>query len=494
MYRSSSPSGASSNSGHSAVCPIETSKSRPSPISYIKAHKNISFSFPENSTTFQHGALGDYDTFLIGTLHLNYPRACSVKNVFLNFKGTEKTCWYKSQARTKIVYTGDYTFVDQSNKIWEAFDDSAEIQTLDIPFKIQLPYNLLESINTDLGSVRHVLRATVNVKGLLGKSSHVAKLLCPLKRILTLDHTSSAPYKIGGESQSGVEYTFMLPPGKQLNIGSFVSIPMMLRFLRPGVGIERVEVSLKTSMDFQCSDHNEKRHLDQQIAGLVIPRSELRYMQSSMPHYHYGECTHTINLFVPPSALPTFQGRFISITHKLSVNISLYGCVRGFLVEEQVKIANIVEKNAHSKRPYSPLSVDNISSPIMAYPESVPSDYSQSHVSLDYSQSHVSLDYSQSHVSLDYQSHNTQLMNQLRQQRSLPELPQGIPVDDQHQGPFHSSFEYKRNSPFDINSGYDRIYDGYNVQSSSDTSSHIYQPHSTSSQQSRSETPQTPPN
>ncbi|CAG8743865.1 15577_t:CDS:1, partial [Racocetra fulgida] len=270
----------------------------------------------------------------------------------------------------------------------------------------------------------------------------------------------------------GIEYTFMLPPGKQLNIGSFVSIPMMLRFLRPDVGIERIEVSLKTSMDFQCSDHNEKRHLDQQIAGLVISRSELRYMQSSMPHYNYGECTHTINLFIPLSAQPTFQGRFISIAHKLSVNVSLYGCVKGFIIEEQVKISNIVEKNTPSKRPYSPLSTDRLPSPIMAYPEGVPSDYSRSHDSLE-----------QIPGSFAYQSHT---MNQVRQQCSLPELPQGILVDDHYQGPFHSSFEYCRNSPFDISSGYDRIFDGYNVQTSSDTSSHIYQPYS-SSQQSRSE-------
>ncbi|KAF0504245.1 arrestin/py protein 2 [Gigaspora margarita] len=481
MQRSSSPSDGSTHSVHSTTFPIDTSKNRPPQNSYIKAHKNISFSFPENSTTFQHGALGDYDTFLIGNLHLNYSKGCYVKNVFLEFKGTEKTSWFKAQARTKAVYNGEYTFVNQSNKIWEAFDEYSEIKTIDIPFKIQLPYNLPESITTDVGSVRHILRAVVTVKGLLGKNStHVAKLLCPLKRILTLDHTSSSPYKVCGESQSGVEYTFMLPPGKQLNIGSFVSIPMLLRFLRPDVGIERVEVSLKASMDFQCSDHNEKRHLDQQIAGLVISRSELRYMQPSMPHYNYGECTHTINLFIPPSTQPTYQGRFINITYKLSINVSLYGHARGFLIEEQVKVSNIVEKNTNPKRPYSPLS--GMPSPTIA--DGIPDDNSLSRESLD-----------KTPGSFAYQSYNLQMMNQLRQPRSLPELPQCIPLDDNYRDPFNISFEHKRISPFDVNNGYDRIdrvFDGY-VQPLSDTSSYIYQPYSPSSQHSRSETPQTPP-
>ncbi|CAG8641687.1 3243_t:CDS:1 [Scutellospora calospora] len=480
MHHSSSPSsGSSVSSIYRASSPIETSKNRPSLSSYIKAHKNISFSFSENSTSFQHGHLGDNDTFLIGTLHLNYPKACSIKSVFLNFKGTEKTSWFKAQARTKVIYTGENTFIEQSNKIWEAFDEFAEIQSLDIPFKIQLPYNLPETINTDIGSVRHILRATVNVKGLLGTNvTHVAKILCPLKRIVTLDHSSSSfPYKICGESQSGIEYTFMLPPDKQLNIGSFVSIPMLLRFIRPNVSIERIDVSLKTSMVFQCSDHNEKRNLDIQIASLVITRSDLRYLESSMPHYDYGECTYTINLFIPPSAQPAYQGRFINISHKLSINVCLYGCASGFLVEEQVKIANVVEKNASPKNIYSSFPIDNTQNPNMAYANGILNNFS-----------HSSESFNNFTGPFSYPSYDLQLTNQLRQQRSLPELPQGLPFDDDS---FHTtSLDYQRSIPFDINN-YDRIHDRYNTRFSSDISNNIYQLYSP--QHSRSETPQTPP-
>src|SRR6266498_2796160 len=158
----------------------EKVKKGPPHSAYIRSHKNISFSFAEGSDSFQHGQLGDNDSFLVGTLHLNYQKLCQVKSVYLHFKGTESTMWQRSQARSKVFYSGEYTLVDQSNKIWEAYNEAGEIMTLDIPFKIQLPYNLPETITTEVGSIQYLLGATLNTKSLIGSGQQSVKLGCPL--------------------------------------------------------------------------------------------------------------------------------------------------------------------------------------------------------------------------------------------------------------------------------------------------------------------------
>ncbi|CAG8589977.1 13115_t:CDS:1 [Acaulospora morrowiae] len=337
-YTSSEYSVASSNSSY---------LSKPLSNDYIKTHKNITFSFAENANTFQQGSLGDTDTYLTGTVHLNYQKACAVKNIFLQFKGVEKTSWYKAQARSKVVYTGERTLINQTNKIWEAFEETEEVTILDIPFKIQLPRNLPETIVTEIGSVRYVLRATVNTKGLLGTNSHIAKIYCPLKHTLLLDRTLSSPYKICGESMDGIEYTFLLPPHKNFNLGSHVTIPMILRFLRSGVVIERIEITLRTLMDFSCSQ-NEVEHVEQQVISIVIPHMEIRHVQLNDPRYPFGGCTQNINLFIPDKTKTTYSGKFINISHQLHIKFFMWGSESDFCVEEYVKVAHVSEVNGET--------------------------------------------------------------------------------------------------------------------------------------------------
>ncbi|RHZ90273.1 hypothetical protein Glove_1g9 [Diversispora epigaea] len=334
---------------------------QPKPSDYIKTHKNISFSFAENLNSFQLGNLGDSDTYLVGTVHLNYPRVCAVKSVFLHFKGIEKTCWYKSQARTKNIYSGEYILVDQSNKIWEAFEESEGITDLDIPFKIQLPNGLHETITTNIGTVQYVLRVVVNTKGLINiPNTHIAKLHCPLKQTLILNHSLTTSYKICGESPNGIEYTFILPPNKNFNMGSFVSIPMMIRFTRPGIGIDRLEISLKALMDFSCSTQNEKNHSEQRIGGLLISNSELRNMISNNSQYHSREFINNINLFVPRDIQQTYQGNLISISHQLSIKFSLFGFEKDFQVDEFIRISRTFENlNEEINPKLSPLNYNS---------------------------------------------------------------------------------------------------------------------------------------
>src|SRR5205807_2347539 len=98
----------------------------------------------------------------------------------------------------------------------------------------------------------------------------------------------------------------------------------------------------------------ESKHVDQQIMGIVIPRSELRFVQSLPQNQDsHGECTYTVNVFVPKKVQPTYQGRFISISHFLSIKFCLWGFETDFHVEESVRIAHIVEKIPNNVNPVS---------------------------------------------------------------------------------------------------------------------------------------------
>ncbi|CAG8575702.1 219_t:CDS:1 [Acaulospora morrowiae] len=333
-------------------------KNRCPSSTYLKTHKYITFSYAIGSTTFQQGMLGDADSYLEGTVHLRYEKPCFVKNVILHFRGSEKTSWYKAQARTKAVYAGEQVLADKTDKIWDS-EQEHPVTILDIPFKILLPYNLPETVNTEIGQVNYTLRVAVSKKGNFGTySTQVAEIQCPLKRILLLDSSNVFPFKFRGESRSGIDYNFILPPNKNFNLGTYVTIPMRIRFLRQGVSVERVEIALKTCMDFRCENPNETRHIKETSTSMVIPRQEIKYVQSNSQHFE-GECIHTINLFVPRSVQPTYSGRFISVNHQFCVKFCLWGADNDFQVEESVRVANIHEKcveSASLPQPPSPQS------------------------------------------------------------------------------------------------------------------------------------------
>jgi hypothetical protein len=447
-----SPTSSSGSSGR-----LSLYRNGPQSNEYIRSNKNMYLSYAEGSNTFQHGQLGDNDTFLVGTIHLNYNKPCQIKSVYLHFKGIEKTSWQKAQARSKTIYSGENTLVDQTNKVWEAFDDSEEITMLDIPFKVQLPYNLPDTVNTEFGSVQYVLRATVNAKALIGTSQHSIKLYCPLKRTLILDVQNLPPFKLCGQTPSGIDYTFLLPPNKCFNVGTYVSIPMKLRFLQPNVGVERVEVYLRAALDYQSTTQGEAKHVDQKLLGIIATRSELLYTQPSSSSY-YGECTHTLNIFIPKNAQPSHQGRFMSIGHFININFYLWGFESDYHVEESVRIGHIIEKyppqnqSPHIQQfqqiqqPLNTLNLSNI--PIVTYttststpntpitpqitpplqqrflPPTSTNQYNMQYTYLDDVGGHAPVET----IYYQYNNHNHQ--KQKSQRKPLPEQPKTLSIYD----------------------------------------------------------------
>src|SRR5581483_9379660 len=126
----------------SSSAAVSAKTNRPAPSLYLKSSKNISFSYKQDSMTFQHGTLGeDADSYLVGHIHLNYQKPQQIKSVYLHLKGVEKTSWYKAQARSKALYTGEQVLVDQPYKIWESNEEESTIPRFDIAFKVKLPYN-----------------------------------------------------------------------------------------------------------------------------------------------------------------------------------------------------------------------------------------------------------------------------------------------------------------------------------------------------------------
>ncbi|CAJ0832741.1 1143_t:CDS:2 [Entrophospora sp. SA101] len=212
------------------------------------------------------GTLGPNHTcYLIGAVYLNYERLTPIKSVHLDLIGIEKTCWSNVHGRSKTVYNGE---------------------------------EVLENhFSTELGSVNYILRATVSKKVFpflkspsspLSSSSlsininQAVEILCPLKRTLILDNEDKnniIHYNLKGKTKNGdIEYDFMLPPNKILNI-------------------------------------------DEYEAG----------------------CFHEIEFFIPNNILPTYFGKFITISHKLCFKLCLWGD-SDLLIKEDVKVANIINK------------------------------------------------------------------------------------------------------------------------------------------------------
>ncbi|CAG8522056.1 1640_t:CDS:1 [Dentiscutata heterogama] len=320
-------------------------KNRPQTSDYIKSAKGVSFSYAAGFNSFQKGTLGDSDSYVTGTLHFNYGKPQQIKSVCLNFKGIEKTTWYKAQARSKAVYSGEHTIVDLIEEVWKTDSHEGGIMNLEIPFKIKLPPNLPDTIETEIGNIEYIIRAVITRKGslVLSASTQVVEIKCHLKRTLILSGSDNVPYKLRGESRSGIDYLFSLPPKKNFNPGAYVSIPMRIRFVKPGVSVERIEIALKTCMDFRCSIPSETRHVKEVATSLLIPRQDLKYNQQSSADFD-GECTHTINLFVPRNVQPTYSGRYISINHQLIVKFCLWGADNDFQVEESIRVTNVFDQ------------------------------------------------------------------------------------------------------------------------------------------------------
>ncbi|CAG8576423.1 6025_t:CDS:2, partial [Cetraspora pellucida] len=327
--------------------------------SYIKPHKNLTFSYALYFNTLQHGTLGRNDSFLIGTLHLNYEKHQQVKSIELNFKGYERTSWTQNQGRTKFVHSGERIIADKNYKIWTpSIKDETEILNLDVPFKVKLPYDLPDTIKTHLGEVYYVLRATVNLKGILMSSSvHTVEIHCPLKRTMVLDNDNSKLYKFHGESDC-LTYAFILPPEKNVNIGVYISIPMRIRFLRPGISIERIELAIKTNMEFRCNTNNICR-VSKRSGEAIIPRQEFQYLKPVTNNVK-GDCVKTLNFWIPRETLPTFYGRYISISHVLCIKIILSGIEKKVHIEESINIANI-HKNGINYLVQNSIDSDSIS-------------------------------------------------------------------------------------------------------------------------------------
>ncbi|CAG8445923.1 5390_t:CDS:2 [Diversispora eburnea] len=322
--------------------------------SYIKTHKNVSFSYVPYFTTFQHGTLDKTDSYLMGVLHLNYEKPVRVKNVYLNLKGYEKTKWTKSQGRTKIVFKGEQTVVNQSYKIWEPSAKESDITNYGIPFKVKLPHNLPETLTTRFGAVYYILRATVYLKGTLVTSpSHSVEILCPLKRTLVLNNDRELPTQYQRESEI-LNYAFILPPGKNINIGVYLSIPLRIRFVKPGVSLEKIEVSMRTLMKFR-SNTKETCRVIKRSTESIITRKDLKYLKPESDQIR-GDCITTANLWIPRRISPTYYGKLINIAHMLVIKFIIDGSEtndQSFHVEETINIANI-HKNFDVELPLTP--------------------------------------------------------------------------------------------------------------------------------------------
>ncbi|GBC00265.1 hypothetical protein RclHR1_00380033 [Rhizophagus clarus] len=372
---------------------------------YIKYNKNLTFSYHPYSYKFQQGPLGEHDSYLIGLLNLNFlsfSSSIKINNIYLKFKGREKVKWIvKDGPRSRRVYGEEQILCDVKYKIWES-TRSNNIGTrltdllssnginginendsiIKVPFKVKLPYNLPNNFETDIGNVEYTLKAIINTSNGNGISAtilqqqHVSEIKISLKHTLILNNDNNPPYIIHGENTANrnnnsnmptlLNYTMVLPPNKNINIGVYISIPIRIRILEPGVSLEKIEIMLRTSKDFRTKN-SESRHIKEISSKMIIPRKDINFIKSKEKKKKFkhervdGECIQNINFYIPNDTIPTYNGRYITITHQLLLNFSLlYTNQKGqisrlndYIVEEHITVSNI-QKNFNIQLPNFP--------------------------------------------------------------------------------------------------------------------------------------------
>ncbi|RHZ56893.1 hypothetical protein Glove_396g43 [Diversispora epigaea] len=317
-------------------------------IQYLKQNKNIEFIFEPDSEYFIKKLNGGTENILNGTLRLKYDKPAQVKFVSLNLRCTEKSSSYESHGRSNILFTGTQIVIDKIEKIWEAKNEST-IRSLDIPFTFLLPEEIPSVINTKYGQVNYILKAVVCIQKHFVSTSQIAEISFPLKKLIM--DTSTSFYKLRGESKIGLEYSFDLPPNKICNIGTWVPILMRIKHMIPHNNLDRLEISLRTSMDFRFDKpRSTTRQINEKLISIMIPHQEILQMQPSTNQYH-GDCATYIDLTIPKSIQPSYSGRIISITHYFCVNFYFLDSEKDFSVEEPVIIANIDDEPSMSPTP-----------------------------------------------------------------------------------------------------------------------------------------------
>ncbi|CAG8502924.1 8141_t:CDS:1 [Diversispora eburnea] len=332
-------------------------------IQYLKQNKNIEFIFEPDSDYFIKKLNGGTENILKGTLRLKYDKPVQVKYVNLNLRCTEKSSSYESQGRSNILLTGTQIVIDKIEKIWEAKSEST-ILSLDIPFAFSLPEEIPSVIITKYGQVNYVLKAVVCIQKHFVSTSQIVEISYPLKKLIM--DTNTSYYKLRGESKSGLEYSFDLPPNKIFNIGTWVPILMRIQHIIPHSNLDRLEISLRTSMDFRFDKpRSTTRQINEKLISIMISHQDIVQIQPT--NQYHGDFATYIDLTIPKSIQPSYSGRVISITHYFCVNFYFLDSEKDFSVEEPVIIANIDDEPSMSPTPPqigTPILYNNHSSQI----------------------------------------------------------------------------------------------------------------------------------
>ena len=186
---------------------MEEIKNVPPKSAYEVKSEKAFFSYPGNQDHFQIGYYGvTPNASIAGNLHLRFPPSSLLASkIELTFEGYEKVKWTKQSRETEPelnmenelelntetkykTYKAKETIVSKTIQLWKTSKpngDYEEIQNMDIPFKIELPENLLPSIKIDKGKgeIKYKLIANIERESNLWKlqgSNKSIKLLIGL--------------------------------------------------------------------------------------------------------------------------------------------------------------------------------------------------------------------------------------------------------------------------------------------------------------------------
>ncbi|CAG8608805.1 10633_t:CDS:1 [Acaulospora morrowiae] len=250
---------------------------QPSKSSYTKASDKAWFTYAQNGNEFQQGLLGLTDSYIAGSLCLQFPKdgPLKAKKIEVSITGTEYVRWTEQVLKPRFrdgrmcqeyeteEYKYEQKILDQSLILWKSEKESyEEITTMDLPFQIQLPKDLPPSMDLEIGKIYYQVKANFERKSNFWKlqGSHKSiKCMCLVTRYSPMPEPSPMQWIQWIDQEAwkrGLGYNI------SMNHDTFgpanpIIVNFAMKILKQGLKIKEVFVGLKEYREFRADNHNK---------------------------------------------------------------------------------------------------------------------------------------------------------------------------------------------------------------------------------------------
>nr|CAG8568144.1 12444_t:CDS:1 [Entrophospora candida] len=324
---------------------------KPPRKSYIKYSTKVNFSYPVGQYSFQIGRLGIEDSYITGTLHLQFDQdePLFAKKIILKFIGNENVSWTerrtnsaanKREHTASVTYSANNVLCCLTTCLLETSNDSYQkILNMDFPFKFKLPENIPSSLNAGAGNVDYMLIAEISRKRNILKFQKSKKrvscycnilkyyLLPPPIPIYWVEYDTKKAIEL-----NGLGYDIRMD-GENFGPSNPIIVYAKLKLYNPKLKIKEIFVGLKKYCSFKAEGNTNS------VKGYVLNE---RVVGDTITWDNYNEyyCVFTLNV---PEDLTrigqTFKHKLVFVTYKIKMKIKKVGIFnKNINLEHNVRI------------------------------------------------------------------------------------------------------------------------------------------------------------